>query len=170
MRSNNSVGLNPSGPTSLVSLSICSLIPATRISKNSSKFELKIVRNLTRSISGCVGSCASSSTRRLNSNQLSSRLMKLRGSEKRFAPGTSLGRISTSAEGSSATMVFAIAVGIYVPVDSAADKQSARGFKQSLLGKLATARKSGHHLVRPTPPRLDAGYLQRPRRKLPLRQ
>src|SRR5439155_606311 len=111
-------------------------IPATRISKNSSKFELKIVRNLTRSISGCVGSCASSSTRRLNSNQLSSRLTKLRGSEKRFAPGTSLGRISTSAEASSATVAFAMAVGIYVPVDSAADKQSARRFKQSLLGKL----------------------------------
>jgi len=49
----------PSGPTSLVSLSICCLIPATRISKNSSRFELKIVRNFTRSISGCVGSCAS---------------------------------------------------------------------------------------------------------------
>src|SRR5438876_12292611 len=29
------------------------LIPATRISKNSSKFELTMVRNLTRSMSGC---------------------------------------------------------------------------------------------------------------------
>src|SRR5262249_42328383 len=69
--------------TSLVSLSICCLIPATRISKNSSRFELKIVRNLTRSMSGCVGSCASSRTRRLNASQLSSRLMKFFGSPKR---------------------------------------------------------------------------------------
>src|SRR5262249_51800658 len=85
MRSNVSVGLNPSGPTSLVSLSICCLIPATRISKNSSRFELKIVMNLTRSISGCLESWASSSTRRLNSSQLSSRLMKFFGSRKRFS-------------------------------------------------------------------------------------
>src|SRR5262245_33340086 len=83
MRSNSSVGLKPSGPTSLVSLSICCLIPATRISKNSSRFELTMVRNLTRSISGCLWSCASSSTRRLNSSQLSSRLMKFFGSPKR---------------------------------------------------------------------------------------
>src|SRR6266446_5027568 len=80
---NISVGLRPSGPTSLVSLSICCLMPATRISKNSSRLELKIVRNLTRSMSGCVGSCASSRTRRLNSSQLSSRLVKFSGAEKR---------------------------------------------------------------------------------------
>src|SRR5688572_18941797 len=79
----SSVGLRPSGPTSLVSLSICCLMPATRISKNSSRFPLKMVRNLTRSISGWVGSCASSRTRRLNSSQLSSRLMKFSGAEKR---------------------------------------------------------------------------------------
>src|SRR5688572_14648581 len=79
----SSVGLRPSGPTSLVSLSICCLMPATRISKNSSRFPLKMVRNLTRSMSGCVGSCASSRTRRLNSSQLSSRLMKFSGAEKR---------------------------------------------------------------------------------------
>src|SRR5580765_7409790 len=89
MRSNSSVGLKPSGPTSLVSLAICCLIPATRISKNSSKFELKMVRNLTRSISGCVGSCASSRTRRLNSSQLNSRLVKFSGSEKRDVSGSS---------------------------------------------------------------------------------
>src|SRR5437899_10057790 len=83
MRSNVSVGLKPSGLISLVSLSICCLIPATRISKNSSRFELTMVRNLTRSMSGCLGSCASSRTRRLNSSQLSSRLMKFFGSPKR---------------------------------------------------------------------------------------
>src|ERR1700694_588769 len=85
MALNVSVGLKPSAPTSLVSLSICCLMPATRISKNSSRFELKSVRNLTRSMSGCVGSCASSRTRRLNSSQLSSRLMKFSGAEKREA-------------------------------------------------------------------------------------
>ena len=71
--------------TSLVSLSICCLMPATRISKNSSRFELKMVRNFTRSMSGCVGSCASSKTRRLNSSQLSSRLMKFSGAENRLS-------------------------------------------------------------------------------------
>ena len=44
--------------------------------KNSSRFELKIDRNLTRSNSGLDGSSASSSTRALNSSQLNSRLMK----------------------------------------------------------------------------------------------
>src|SRR5439155_21735544 len=80
---NVSVALKPSSPTSLVSLCICCLMPATRISKNSSRFELKIVRNLTRSISGCAGSCASSRTRRLNASQLNSRLIKFFGSPNR---------------------------------------------------------------------------------------
>src|SRR5438094_10447104 len=142
MRSKSSVGLNPSGPKSLVSLSICCLIPATRISKNSSRFELKIVRNLTRSMRGWIGSCASSSTRRLNSSQLSSRLIKFLGSEKRFVAGTSFGRISASVDGSSTTVVLAIAVGIYFPVDSAAEKQSARRFKQSPLGEVSNSRRS----------------------------
>src|SRR5439155_19464352 len=88
MALNVSVGLRPSGPTSLVSLSICCLIPATLISKNSSRLELKIVRNFTRSISGWVASCASSRTRRLNSSQLSSRLMKFSGAEN-FLAGAS---------------------------------------------------------------------------------
>src|SRR6186713_1062285 len=91
MFSNVSVGLSPSGPTSLVSLAICCLIPATRISKNSSRFELTIPRNLTRSSNGWVGSCASSRTRRLNSSQLSSRLMKFFAAEKSGTGGASLG-------------------------------------------------------------------------------
>src|SRR3954466_8460338 len=62
-------------------------MPATRISKNSSRFELKIERNFTRSINGCVGSWASSRTRRLNSSQLSSRLMKLAAAAKRLGGG-----------------------------------------------------------------------------------
>src|SRR5512145_1257353 len=48
---------------------------ATRTMKNSSRFELKIARNFTRSSSGTLGSWASSSTRRLNSSHDSSRLM-----------------------------------------------------------------------------------------------
>src|SRR4029453_4325422 len=120
---NVSVGLKPSGPTSLVSLSICCLMPATRISKNSSRFELKIERNFTHSISGWVGSCASSRTRRLNSSQLNSRLMKFRGSEKRFAAGTSFRRSSIPAAGSSATLTLAAAVGIYLFVESMAEKR-----------------------------------------------
>ena len=52
---------------------------ATRTMKNSSRFELKMDRNFTRSRSGTVGSCASSSTRRLNSSQDSSRLTKTSG-------------------------------------------------------------------------------------------
>ena len=48
---------------------------ATRTMKNSSRFELKIDRNLTRSRRGTVGSWASSSTRRLNSSHDSSRLI-----------------------------------------------------------------------------------------------
>jgi len=39
-----------------------------------SRFELKMLRKRTRSSSGCVVSSASSSTRRLNSSQLNSRL------------------------------------------------------------------------------------------------
>ena len=53
--------------------------PATRTMKNSSRFEAKIARNLTRSKSGLESSCASSSTRALNSSQLNSRLMKCSG-------------------------------------------------------------------------------------------
>ena len=58
------------------------LQPPTRTMKNSSRFELKMARNLSRSSSGTVGSCASSSTRRLNSSQLSSRLMYRDGSSR----------------------------------------------------------------------------------------
>src|SRR5438874_6093258 len=48
--------------------------PAMRTMKNSSRFELKIARNFTRSSRATLGSCASSSTRRLNSSHDSSRL------------------------------------------------------------------------------------------------
>ena len=164
-----SVGLNPSGPRWLVSLSICCLIPATRISKNSSRFELKMLRNLTRSMSGCVGSCASSSTRRLNSSQLNSRLIKFFGSEKRFSAGTSFRRISTSAEGWSATVAFAVAVGIYFLLIRGW-KNSAREFKQSLLEKLGNSQKSGNRRVKSRPLLLDAGCLRRQQHKRRLRR
>ena len=54
-------------------------IVATRTMKNSSRLVPVIARNLTRSSSGCDGSCACASTRWLNSSQLSSRLMYSRG-------------------------------------------------------------------------------------------
>src|ERR1700732_4102951 len=113
---NVSVGLNPSGPTSLVSLSICCLIPATRISKNSSKFELKMVRNFTRSINGWVGSWASSRTRRLNSSQLSTRLMKFLGSE-RSRPGCSVAPGTAGGSGSS-TLTLRLVSCIYGKIDN----------------------------------------------------
>ena len=47
----------------------------TRIMKNSSRFDAVMARNFTRSSSGCAASRAWSSTRSLNSSQLSSRLM-----------------------------------------------------------------------------------------------
>src|SRR5438270_3662085 len=105
MALNVSVGDIPSGPTSLVSLWICCLMPATRISKNSSRLLLKMVMNLTRSISGWVGSCASSRTRRLNSSQLSSRLMKLAGSEKSRSGWIASGRSASSSVVTSAAAV-----------------------------------------------------------------
>src|SRR5947199_8674239 len=71
-------------------------MPATRISKNSSRLLLKMVMNFTRSISGCVGSCASSRTRRLNSSQLNSRLMKLAASEKSRSAWIASGRSANS--------------------------------------------------------------------------
>jgi len=54
------------------------LEPATRIMKNSSRFEATIDRNFRRSSRGTEGSRASSRTRLLNSSQDSSRLTKSR--------------------------------------------------------------------------------------------
>ena len=47
--------------------------PATRTMKNSSRFEAKIARKLTRSSKKRFGSSANSRTRWLNASQLSSR-------------------------------------------------------------------------------------------------
>src|SRR6266568_584942 len=52
---------------------------ATRTMKNSSRFELKMERNFTRSSRGTFGSCASSSTRWLNSSHDKSRLTNASG-------------------------------------------------------------------------------------------
>jgi len=65
--------VNPPGARSTTGLSTCCLSPATRTSKNSSRLELTMQKNLTRSRRGVEGSSASSSTRWLNSSQLSSR-------------------------------------------------------------------------------------------------
>src|SRR6266446_9136100 len=85
-------------------------MPATRISKNSSRFELKMQRNFTRSISGWVGSCASSRTRRLNSSQLSSRLMKLFGSPNRSCAVCSAATGTIAAPSSVSTLDCACAI------------------------------------------------------------
>src|SRR5262249_55427113 len=54
--------------------------PATRTIKNSSRLELKMARNFTRSRSGTEASLASSKTRRLKSNQERSRSINKRSS------------------------------------------------------------------------------------------
>src|SRR5262245_11390214 len=61
--------------------------PPTRTMKNSSRLELTMARNLSRSSSGTSGSWASSRTRRLNSSQLNSRLMYSDGSSRETAVG-----------------------------------------------------------------------------------
>ena len=63
------------GSRPLTPAAIWSLSPATRTWKNSSRFWLKMARNLTRSSSGVCGSSARASTRALKSSQDSSRLM-----------------------------------------------------------------------------------------------
>src|SRR5208283_645983 len=73
-----SVPVNPSSERSTTSLSICCFSPATRTSKNSSRFELVMQKNFKRSSKGLFGS-RDSSTRWLNSSQLSSRLRKCSG-------------------------------------------------------------------------------------------
>ena len=69
-----SFGVSPSGPGSVIPSLICSLMPATRISKNSSRFEETMVRKRSRSSSGTESSAACASTRRLNARMPSSRL------------------------------------------------------------------------------------------------
>src|SRR5436190_13862439 len=57
----------------------CRFRSATWIMKNSSRYELKMARNFTRSRRATVGSWASSRTRRLNSSQESSRSIRISG-------------------------------------------------------------------------------------------
>src|SRR6185295_8583063 len=71
-----STGVRPSGPVVPSPARMRRFNHAMRTMKNSSRFELKMARNFTRSSKGTLGSWASSSTRRLNSSQDSSRLTK----------------------------------------------------------------------------------------------
>ena len=71
-----SAGERPSGPVVGSPARIRRFSSATLTMKNSSRFELKIARNFTRSSSGTEESWASSRTRRLNSSQEISRLTK----------------------------------------------------------------------------------------------
>ena len=68
------LGVMPSGLHSSTLLSTCRLRPATRTMKNSSRFELTMERNFTRSSKGLCWSWAYSSTRLWNTSRLSSRL------------------------------------------------------------------------------------------------
>ena len=74
-------GVKPSIPRPAAPLSICCFSPATRTSKNSSRLEPVMQKNLSRSSRGLAGSRASLRTRWLNSSQLNSRLMKWAGSK-----------------------------------------------------------------------------------------
>ena len=69
-------GVMPSGPASRSPWAIRRLSRATRTIKNSSILALNMAMNLTRSSKGTLSSKASSSTRRLNSSQDNSRLIK----------------------------------------------------------------------------------------------
>ena len=79
--SNTSAGAPPSGPGSGRPSLICSLRPATRISKNSSRLDETIVIKRRRSSSGTVSSAACASTLRLNARMPSSRLRNWAGTE-----------------------------------------------------------------------------------------
>src|SRR5947207_2970844 len=74
-----SSGVRPSGPAAAAPSLICSFTLETRISKNSSRFEVTMQRNLSRSSSGTDLSSACARTRRLNSRACSSRLRKCSG-------------------------------------------------------------------------------------------
>src|SRR5690348_7078766 len=74
-----SSGMRPSGPAAAAPSLICSFTLDTRISKNSSRFDETMQRNLSRSSSGTDLSSACARTRRLNSRAWSSRLRKCSG-------------------------------------------------------------------------------------------
>ncbi len=72
-----SIGLMPAAEGTARPVAMRRLRPATRTMKNSSRFEAKIERKLTRSSRCRSGSSASSSTRALKCSQLSSRSRNL---------------------------------------------------------------------------------------------
>ena len=76
MAASCSLGVMPAGSGVVIPCSTSTCSPPTRTMKNSSRFDAVIARNFSRSSSGSDSSSASSSTRWLNSSQLSSRLKK----------------------------------------------------------------------------------------------
>ncbi len=74
MRSNASPAVRPDASREVTLDAHRCLSPATRIMKNSSRFDETIARNFIRSISGTSADEPSPSTRWLNSSQLNSRL------------------------------------------------------------------------------------------------
>ena len=79
MSRSRSIDESPSAPRWFCPSSTTFCSPATRISKNSSRLELEMHRNLSRSSKGSRSSLACSSTRWLNSSSDSSRLMNSSG-------------------------------------------------------------------------------------------
>ncbi len=82
---NCSAGVSPSSERVSTPLRNCPRRPATRTMKNSSRLLAEIETKRTRSSSGCAALEASSRTRRLNSSQDNSRLMKRLGEWRRFS-------------------------------------------------------------------------------------
>src|SRR5262245_4948896 len=80
-------GASPSGPGRSSPARCRRRRSATRTMKNSSRFELTMARNLTRSRRGTEGSSASSRTRWLNASHDSSRLTKRSLMERRAYVG-----------------------------------------------------------------------------------
>src|SRR5471032_1403513 len=82
--------------------------------KNSSRFELVMARNFSRSSAGTSGSRPSSRTRSLKASQESSRLMKKRGSDSAGGAGTTLsggGMEAASAAGAWVGLMMAPSMG-----------------------------------------------------------
>src|SRR5438105_10917337 len=77
--SKTSAALRASGPASCRPRRMLSFSPATRISKNSSRFEDTMVMKRSRSRSGTASSAACASTRRLKARMPSSRLTNCAG-------------------------------------------------------------------------------------------
>ena len=101
IRCNCSTGERPSSEGVSTPVRNCPQRPATRTMKNSSRLLAEMETKRTRSSSGCDSFDASSSTRRLNSSQESSRLMNRFGDPRSASPVSSSGRTVLAVHGQS---------------------------------------------------------------------